>query len=99
MNKTFQLALARILDPLLLRHVRLDDPETRAMRSPRPEPEVLAIADYHKAIAARNFVAAAVQREALMALETEVLLTVAESYAVSYRARAMHPLIRGSLNP
>jgi hypothetical protein len=44
-------------------------------------------------MADRNFIAAAQQREALRALETEVLLTVAESHAISYRARAVQPLI------
>jgi hypothetical protein len=93
MNKAFQIALARLLDPLVLRGLHLDDADTSVTRAPRPEPEILGIPQYHKSITDRNFVAAAVQREALMALETEVLLTVAESYAVSYRARAVMPLI------
>jgi len=93
MNKAFQIALARILDPLVLRFVPPDDDDTSVVRAPRPEPEIIAIPEYHKGISDRNFVAAQVQREALMELETEVLLTVAESYAISYRARAIQPLI------
>ncbi len=93
MNKAFQTALARILDPLVLRHVLLDDGDTTAIRAPRPEPEIIAIPQYHRGVAARNFVAAAEQREALMALETELLLTFAESYAIAHRARAVQPLI------
>jgi hypothetical protein len=93
MNKAFQIALARILDPLVLRFVPPDDGDTSVQRPPRPEPEIIAIAEYHRGRADRNFIAAQMQREALMELETEVLLTVAESYAISYRARAIQPLI------
>ncbi len=93
MNKAFQIVLARILDPLVLRHLQLSDSDTAPPRVPRPEPEIIAIAQYHRAMADRNFIAAAQQREALMQLEMEVLLTVAESYAISYRARAVQPLI------
>jgi hypothetical protein len=93
MNKEFKLVLARILDPLVLRNLKLDDSQPSGPLNPRPEPEIIAIPEYHKGRSDRNFVAAMATREALMALETEVLLTVAESCAISYRARAVQPLI------
>jgi hypothetical protein len=93
MNKAFQIMLSRILDPLVLRQLHFDEAAPCQPRSPRPEPEIIALPQYHKGISDRKFVAAAVQREELMALETEVLLTVARSYAVTFRARAVQPLI------
>jgi hypothetical protein len=93
MNKAFQATLARILDPLVLRQLHMAEPDTSKVLPPRPEPEIIAISQYHKGISDRNFIAAAAQREELIALETVVLLTVAESYAITYRARGVQPLI------
>jgi hypothetical protein len=93
MNKAFQAILARILDPLALCSVALDDDETSFARKPRPEPEIIGSPRYHQRVTDQNFIAAARLQEKLLALEAEVLLTCAASYAVILRARAVRPLI------
>ena len=94
---TFGTVLARILSPdALLRAAALDECVAVGLDAtprPRPEPEIMARRMYHQAMCERNRAAAITQRDQIVDLEVEVLVTLAESHAVVRKSKTIRPLI------
>jgi hypothetical protein len=85
MNKASRIALIRILGPL-------------AARQMRPVEEASAFGAGQQAVALQSFAAAFAVRDQLKQLEDEMLIVMAQSHAVSRRARAVRPLINAPLS-
>lgn len=97
MNEALRAVITRILTPNEL--FKLQNEECLspylgdATVKPKPEPEIIASRQYHRAVSERNYLAAEIQREQLLELEVEILLTLARSYSLVCKSAATKPMI------
>lgn len=97
MNEALRTVIARILTPPELLKMRTEEclspyPEQPVLK-PKPEPEIIANRKYHRAVSERNYLTAEIQREQLLELEVQILLTLAHSYSLVCKSAATKPMI------
>lgn len=97
MNEALRTVITRILTPTELLKLRTEEclspyPEQPVVK-PKPEPEIIASRQYHRAVTERNYLAAEIQREQLLELEVQILLTLAHSYLLVCKSATTKPMI------